>query len=466
MNGVLLRDVEVDGVRADVRVRGDRITAVEPGLDRGDEEVIDGHGGALIPGLCDHHLHLHALAADARSARCGPPTVHDAAALAAALVAASGDEHGWVRGTGYVETVAGDLDATRLDRLHAVRPVRVQHRSGALWMLNSAAVAQLGLADAQHAGIERDGRGAPTGRVWRADAWLRDRLPRSAPPSLAAVGARLAALGITAVVDATPDLDPTAIDGIRDAVRSGTIPQRVHLLGVPLGTRVEGPRISTGPFKIVLADSHLPDLASLSERVRAARAARRAVAAHCLTREALLLLLAALDEAGGGRPEDRIEHAALVPAETIDELARRGITVVTQPGFLTDRGDDYLRDLPAADQPDLYRCASLREAGVPLAFSSDAPYGPLDPWTAIAAATTRHTRSGAVVTANERIGPREALNAYLSPPERPAGKPRRVEPGARADLVLLDHPLTTVLCHLSGNAVRAVLSSGRIVHQR
>ena len=57
----------------------------------------------------------------------------------------SGDSEGWIRGVGYFESVAGELDRARLDRLAPARPLRIQHRSGALWMLNSAAVDRLGL---------------------------------------------------------------------------------------------------------------------------------------------------------------------------------------------------------------------------------------------------------------------------------------------------------------------------------
>lgn len=55
----------------------------------------------------------------------------------------------------------------------------------------------------------------PTGRLWRADDWLRTRLPSTAPPDLTEIGARLARFGVTAVTDATPDLDPTALDAPR-----------------------------------------------------------------------------------------------------------------------------------------------------------------------------------------------------------------------------------------------------------
>jgi predicted amidohydrolase YtcJ len=233
----------------------------------------------------------------------------------------------------------------------------------------------------------------------------------------------------------------------------------VHLLGAPLDAELpEG--LTAGPYKIVLADSGLPGLDELTDRIRAARDAHRAVAVHCVTREALVLLLAALDDAGH-RPGDRVEHAALVPPELLGEFRRRGLRVVTQPGFLADRGDDYVRDVPAIDHPDLYRCRSLRDAGVPLAFSSDAPYGPLDPWTVMAAAVHRRTPGGARVGPAERLRPAEALDAYLAGPADPGGAPRRIRPGARADLVLLDRPLAEALAGPRADSVCDVIIEGR-----
>ncbi len=466
MSGLLLRGAELGGrTRADVRISGGTVAETGPGLRplRG-EAVYDCGGGAVIAGLCDHHLHLHALAAWNASARCGPPGVTDRAGLAAALAAAPADEQGWVRGVGYIESVAGDLDATALDRLHARRPVRVQHRSGALWMLNSAALAAIGAGHgADHPGLERGPDGQPDGRLWRADAWLRSRLPPAGPPGLAAVGAALLRYGITAVTDATPDLDARAIAAVGEAMARGDLLQRVQLLGVPLGVTLPADHGAagpvTGPSKIVLADSGLPAYTELAERVRAAHAAGRPVAVHCVSREALILLLAVLGDAGAV-PGDRIEHAALVPAGLIPELARLGVRVVTQPGFLPHRGDDFLRDLPPAEHPDLYRCASLQAAGVPVALSSDAPYGPPDPWAGMAAAAGRRTASGRVAGPAERITFAQALRGYLAAPGDPGGPPRRVVPGAAADLVVLRVPLAG----LAGLAdpVRAVVVAGEL----
>jgi hypothetical protein len=111
-------------------------------------------------------------------------------------------------------------------------------------------------------------------------------------------------------------------------VSSGVLPPRVCLLGVPLGRTLPGDRVqpgdegrrgpSSGHYKIVLADSGLLTCDELTERIRAAHAAG---------------------------------HAALVPPELIPELARLGVRVVTQPGFLADRGDDFLRDAPPPTVP-------------------------------------------------------------------------------------------------------------------
>ncbi|TDC48473.1 amidohydrolase [Actinomadura sp. KC345] len=451
MSGLLLRDAEIGGrERADVRVAGETVADIGSGLARRPgERVVECGGGALIPGLRDDHLHLHALAAWRRSVPCGPPSVTGRDGLRTALRNAVPDESGWVRGVGYAEGVAGDLDAAALDALRADVPVRVQHRSGALWVLNSAAAREAGLDPGDHPGIERDGGGRPTGRLWRADGWLRARLPAPRPMDLGQVGRDLARLGITAVTDATPDLTDTALASIEEAARDGALPQRVRLLGVPLDASTSHPRVGTGPYKIVLADSGLPSLGDLIGRIRLAHERARPVAVHCVTREALLLLLAAFDDTGV-LDGDRVEHGALIPAESVPDLARRGLRVVTQPGFVADRGDDYLRDVPAEDLPDLYRCRSLIEAGVPVALSSDAPYGPLDPWAVMEAAVHRAARSGAVVGRSEALTARSALRSYLTAPREAAG------------LVLLHVPLGEALTRLSAADVRATIADGRV----
>ncbi len=443
---VLLTNVVVEGILARIRIAGERIDAISADLHRRPgEQVVDCGGGVAEPGYTDHHLHLHALAAARRSVRCGPPEVTDGAGLAAVLAAAPADEHGWVRGIGYSETVAGELDSDSLDRLYAARPVRISHRSGAMWLVNGLGARVLGLDDAKHPGIERRPDGTPTGRIFRADDWLRKQLPSNGFPDLSAVGAELLSLGITSVTDATPDLDDAALEHLQSAAASGVIQQRLHLLGVPLGRNITEHRVTTGPYKIVVADSELPNLDDLTDRIRAAHNVGRAVAVHCVTREALILTLAALDDAGASG-HDRIEHAAIVPPDLIDDLCRLRVTVVTQPGFLADRGHDYLRDVDPSDRENLYRCASLIAAGVPVALSSDAPYGPLDPAEIIDAAVTRRVAGGEIAGRSERLTIDEAASRLRTP----AIGLRR---GSLADIVIRDAAGVTIAV-VAGEVVR------------
>jgi predicted amidohydrolase YtcJ len=117
----------------------------------------------------------------------------------------------------------------------------------------------------------------------------------------------------------------------------------------------------------------------------------------------------------GSIPGDRIGHGALIPAESIAEIRRHGLTVVTQPGFLSDRGDDYLRHVEAIDLPDLYRVQSLIDAGVAVAFSSNAPYGPVDTWPVVDSAVHRRSRDGFVIGEHEIHSRTSVLRCFLGP---------------------------------------------------
>ncbi|MEU6642866.1 amidohydrolase family protein [Saccharomonospora sp. NPDC046836] len=458
MTALLVRGGElVPGRIADVRCGGDRIVEIAPGLrPRPGETVVDADGGAVLPGLHDHHLHLLSLAAAVTSMRCGPPEVIDHSGLSQTLRAAP---PGWVRGIGYHESVAGSLDRFALDRMVADRPVRVQHRSGALWMLNSRAVAELWLGN--EPGVERDDEGRPTGRMWRADALLRERLGTPHPPDLSAVGHRLSALGITGVTDATPDLDGDTVGLLASAAAGGELPQRLQLLGAPTGAPLP-PRVTVGPSKILPPDHEPPDWAALRAKVLAAHAQDRPVAIHAVTRESLVVALAVLREVGT-LPEDRIEHAAVVGQDLLPLLAEIGPVVVTQPGFIAERGDQYRRDLPAAIA-DLYRYASLLGAGLRVAPSSDAPFASEDPWRTMAAALQRRTTEGVVFGAAERVAAGQVLDGLLAPLERPGGGRRRIEIGAPADLCVLRVPLDEALRDPDARLVGATVCAGRVAY--
>jgi predicted amidohydrolase YtcJ len=443
----LIRDAEIDGERRDVRVVDGRIAEIGRGLDGG--PALDARGGALLPGLHDHHLHLLALAAALDSVRCGPPEVTGPAALRAALAAAT-PRAGWVRGVGYHESVAGPLDRHALDAWCGGARVRVQHRSGALWCLSSAAVDALGLdAGADAPGVERDGRGRATGRLFGLDAWLRERLPPAPAPDLAPVARMLAARGVTGATDATPDNDAGAL------ARFAALPLRVVAMG-PLGLATDG------AHKIVLREHALPDPDVLAERVRRAHDEHRPVAIHCVTRTELVLAAAAL-RAAGARADDRIEHGSVAPPEAVALLAALGVTVVTQPNFLLERGDAYLAEVEPRDRPWLYRCRGLLEAGVALGGGTDAPFGAPDPWRAMRAAVDRRSAAGAALGEREALSPERALALFTTAPEAPGGAPRRVVRGAPADLCLLARPWKQARDRLDASDVAATIRRGAVL---
>jgi predicted amidohydrolase YtcJ len=272
----------------DIRLTEDRVAECAPGLRaRPGEASVDAAGRAVLPGLHDHHVHLRALAAAQASVPAGPPRVWTAAGLQAALGAAdaSSPPDAWLRCVGYHESVAGPLDRWALDRMLPHRPVRVQHRTGALWVVNSEGAARLGLDGCDLAGVERDAGGRATGRLWRMDRWLASRIPGSAP-SLAAVSARAAALGVTGFTDAAPDATRRDVETLAAAVADAAVVQRVHCMApadaVPPAGRPPGQpagrdeaRFTLGPVKILLDDDRLPTLPELADRARQAHAADR-----------------------------------------------------------------------------------------------------------------------------------------------------------------------------------------------
>jgi predicted amidohydrolase YtcJ len=467
---VLIRGAEIGGnAPLDLRIAEGRIAEIGRKMTRrAGEPVLDAAGGALLPGLHDHHIHLMALAAAETSVRCGPPRVGSLAALGDALRAGEGraddaDEDGWIRGVGYHESVAGDLDRTILDDLVRDRPVRIQHRSGAMWVINSAAVERLGLdANVDHHGVERDAAGHATGRLFRLDAWLRERIKDCTPPDLAEVSRRLASFGVTGLTDATAENASAELRAFVAAAERGELLQRLLVMG---GLDLPSPthsRVERGAAKVRLDETELPSLEELCRTIGIAREDHRSVAVHCVTRAELVLTLAAF-AAAGCQPGDRIEHASVTPPDALELLAGLPLTVVTQPGFIRERGDAYLVDVELRDRPWLYRCGGFVRASVPLGGSTDAPFGDPDPWAAMRAAVDRRTEGGATIGEDETLSPEQALALFTSPPERPGGASRPISVGGPADLCLLDRPWSSARSELHSEMVVAAIRDGGII---
>jgi predicted amidohydrolase YtcJ len=223
--------------------------------------------------------------------------------------------------------------------------------------------------------------------------------------------------------------------------------------------------VEEGPHGLV------PNPAALARLVAQAARAGDAVAVHCTgvpTLVAALAAFAALPVRLRRRPH-RLEHVGECPPALIGEIARLGLTVVTNPAFVYWRGDVYRRDTPPARHGWLYRARSLAAAGIALAAGSDAPIVAPDPWRTLAAARNRRTRAGRVLGASERLAARAALALVTTGAGAALGRPDlgRLAPGSPADAIVVPaDPLRVDAATLA--MLRPVLTvvDGRIVWRR
>ncbi len=445
---------------ADLRLTDGRIAGIGRFEPQPGDDMIDANGGALLPGLHDHHIHLAATAVKAQSLVCGPPEVASEAQLAERL---SMPGSGWIRGILYHESVMGLPDAATLDTLQSARALRIQHRSGRMWLFNSAGLDLVLEGAAPPPGLERE-NGHFTGRLFDEDDWLRSALA-SSPPSFAAISAQLAAYGVTGITDMSPRNDPVMAAHFAAQAEMGDLQQHCIVSGnLLLGTCAPSPYWQLGPAKLHLHENALPGFDQTVEFICAAHAQHRPIASHCTTETELVFTLAALETAGVMNG-DRIEHCGIATDVHIAGIARLGLAVVSQPHFITERGDHYLSGVEPRLHDALYRLAAFNEAGVTLAGGSDAPFGSADPWAAMAAAVSRSTLSGTVIGGHEALSPEAALALYLADPlDLP--RQRSIAVGDQADLCLLDRPWEQARERLSSADVRATFIHGRIVQQR
>lgn len=127
----------------------------------------------------------------------------------------------------------------------------------------------------------------------------------------------------------------------------------------------------------------------------------------------------------------RVEHAEMLTPETVAAFAELGLTASVQPAFDAAWGGDegmYAQRLGAERARTLNPYAALLRAGVPLAFGSDSPVTPLDPWGTVRAAAFHRTPE-------HRISVRAGFTAHTRGGWRAVGRDDAgtLVPGAPAD---------------------------------
>ncbi|WP_328882956.1 amidohydrolase [Streptomyces sp. NBC_00299] len=127
----------------------------------------------------------------------------------------------------------------------------------------------------------------------------------------------------------------------------------------------------------------------------------------------------------------RVEHAEMLSPDTIAAFAELGLTASVQPAFDALWGGEegmYAQRLGAERARSLNPFAALLRAGVPLAFGSDSPVTPLDPWGTVRAAAFHHTPE-------HQVSVRAAFTAHTRGGWRAVGRDDAgvLVPGAPAD---------------------------------
>lgn len=504
-------------------VRGDRIAGVGD-ADRliaaagPDVPVVDLGDSTIVPGFIDAHCHISMLAYLLTGADCSPAAAPSIAAIGERLAATPPGPEGWITGSGYAEykltdgrhPTRDDLDAAVGDTCCVLF-----HLSLHLCVVNSAALRELGLADdspdPDHGWLGRDADGHLDGRLIETLALdLLGANMRKHLEALDAVGRasfvrragdHLASLGITSCSDAAADAG--AFLALREAERRGeltvrvsvmfTYPEAGWLLKAGMTTGFGSDRLRIGaiklfcdggmssrtaavdePYEVPPYDTGLlwyePD--ALAAVIRECDAAGFQVAIHAQGERGIRTTLAAYEAviAPGNPLRHRIEHGGCFTGDLRSVAARLGIHVVSQPGFLSALGDGYLEAFGAVRTAGLYPYASLRDAGVLVAGSSDAPVIGASPLVAMRDAILRRTDGGGHVGEAESIPADEALAmytrtaAYVIRHEDQVGS---LEVGKLADFAVLDRdPLTAVAETLGETVVQRTVVGGVVTFSR
>ena len=157
--------------------------------------------------------------------------------------------------------------------------------------------------------------------------------------------------------------------------------------------------------------------------------------------EAVAGLRAAADRLGGPaivQARHRLEHVEMASREQMEVLGGLGVTASMQPmfdGYWGGADSLYAQRLGTERALPMNAFASMNRAGVALAFGSDTPVTPFDPWDAVRAATWHRTET-------ERVTVRAAFNAHTRGGWRAARRDEGgvIALGAPASIAVWDVP--------------------------
>ena len=464
-------------------------------------EAIDCHGMTVLPGFNDAHCHLVAFAESLLTVDLSPPIVHSISdiqnklrGLSQALPLAT-----WIRAGGYNEFyLAEKRHPTRweLDEATTSHPIKLSHRSGHAHVLNSLALALVGISnetpEPPGGMIERDlETGEPNGVLYGMSNYLANVVPpwddSELELGIRLANERLVSLGITSIQDASPRNDLRRWRMFQRWKSRRKLRPRVNMmLGAGALSQWQeqdcaygtgDSQLRLGAIKIILDETRgqlNPPQIELNQKVFEIHQSGLQVALHAVEETTVEAACSALEYALQRLPRPdhrhRVEHCSVCSPEMANRLASLDAIVVTQPAFIYHSGERYLKTVPAKQLKHLYPLATLIEANLKVAAGSDCPVVSPNPLTGIYAAVSRMTEAGQNLLPEQRISPFEALlmytqrSAYASFEEAIKGS---IVPGKHADLVVLCADPTEIASDdIKDLVVEMTIVGGEIVWRR
>lgn len=497
VNGqILTADADFHQAEA-LAIRGGKIVAVgsqtdvEPVIDP-DTKIINLHGATLMPGFVDAHAHLELYGTNRLGVDCKAVASIGEMVEKLRARARQTPKGEWIRGWGYNQkSLAEGRHPTRedLDQVSTEHPVIVTRTCGHISTVNSRALEKAGLNECapDPPGGKRVRReGKLTGVLLEAahmEMFLRAQYPeRELRQALSLASQDFLKQGITSVHDAG-GYGNDHFRRLQQGVAAGEIGLRVtslvgslhdspgvvrRALEAGVVTGLGNDRFQLGPAKVFIDGSSSGPTAStrqpytsapedsgilylqqeeLDELMGAAHRKGWQLTAHAIGDRAVDMMVTCIEKQLREHPRTdhrhRIEHAGMVPPDLMARIRRAGIVPIPNPAFVHEFGDGYVTDYGERVHG-MFPMRSYMEKGIPAAIGSDSPITTPDPFVGLFAAVTRQSRSGQVIGAGQTIPLTEAIRrytwygAYASFDE---GKLGSLEPGKRADLIVLDRPL-------------------------
>lgn len=523
-NGVILTmdpgqpEVEAVGVIDDKIVAAGSLSEVEGALPRAYSRY-DLAGRTLLPGFNEAHNHMIGFGETLNMIDAAYPSVTSIADIVDRVRerASSTPPGGWIIGRGYDDNKLEegrhpnrhDLDSATTDH-----PVIIVNGSGHLSAANSMALQLAGVTrdtqDPEGGHFVRDEHGEPTGVLHEtAQQPVRNQIP---PPtiedhvrSLKNCNDAYIRVGITSSQDAGSN-EGDRIRAYQIAVERGDLQLRTSMmirenllpqvdeLGIRQG--MGNDRLRVGPIKMFIDGSLIGRTAAvtipfledprddnlgltmmsqerLDELVMHAHRLGYQIAIHAIGDRGIDMVLDAYEKALTAMPRPdhrhRVEHCGICRPDILDRIARLGVIPVSQPVFIDEYGDGFIRHLGMERIQLTYPFRSFLERGIRLVFSSDCPVSAFAPLKSIRAAVTERTGSGQSYALEEAVTVEEALEmytvagAYATFEEKLKGA---LKPGMLADFTVLDEdPRAVEPDALTDIGISATIIGGEAVYE-